>query len=137
MTIYVLLEWLSSGKASVYVVPPFDPIAFAELPAEQNDAAIAQRGKVYQAALIIFNLHAQSLDLAGARSKLCEDAYILRAIGHAATALFSTLCGTLRALSIEEQATMRALDGFEYAPHTRKQSVRLLDAENFHKPGVR
>ena len=36
------LEGLSSGEASLYVVPPFDLVALAQLPAEQNDAPVAQ-----------------------------------------------------------------------------------------------
>ena len=58
-----LLEWLSSGEARLRVVPPFYLVAFAQMPAEQHDAAIAQGRKVYQTACVIFELYAQSFKL--------------------------------------------------------------------------
>ena len=36
------LERRAAGEAGVDVVPPFEFVAFAELPAEQNDAAVAE-----------------------------------------------------------------------------------------------
>jgi hypothetical protein len=36
------LDRLSSGEASLYVVPPFDLVAFAQEPAEQDDAPVSE-----------------------------------------------------------------------------------------------
>jgi hypothetical protein len=93
-------EGLSSGEACVNVVPPFDLIAFAELPAEQYDAPVAQGGKVYKAAFIIFELNAKGFKLARERSEFHQKAHILWAVGHAAAALFRAFGSTLRGLSI-------------------------------------
>jgi hypothetical protein len=42
----VNLQWLSPGKSRFDIVPPFNLVAFVGFPTEQNDAAIAHRGKV-------------------------------------------------------------------------------------------
>ena len=44
----------AAGKACVYIVPPLELVSFAELPAEQDDTTITQRGEIYQAAFEIF-----------------------------------------------------------------------------------
>jgi hypothetical protein len=38
---FAFSEWLSSGEASFNVVPPFDLIAFAEKPTEQDNPPVA------------------------------------------------------------------------------------------------
>jgi hypothetical protein len=130
------LERLPSGEARVNVVPPFDLIAFAQMPAEQYDATITQRWKVYQAALVILELDAEGFKLAGARGEFGQQADVPCTIGHAAASLFSTFGGALCGLSIDEEPPVRALEGDKYAAHNRKQSIRFLNAEDFHKTGV-
>jgi hypothetical protein len=57
------LKRCASGKAGFDIVPPFDLVTFTELPAKQHDAAIAQRGKVYETAAKVFELDTQSFQL--------------------------------------------------------------------------
>jgi hypothetical protein len=40
------LERLPAAESSFEVVPPFELIAFVALPTEQDDAAVAHRGKI-------------------------------------------------------------------------------------------
>ncbi len=40
-TLDSILERLTASEACINVVPPFDAVAFAELPAEQHDASVA------------------------------------------------------------------------------------------------
>src|SRR2546423_15142110 len=129
----LLLHWLSSGEARVNVVPPFDLLAFAEMPAEQYHAPIAQRREVYEAALVILELHAEGFKLTCARGEFGEKLDVSCAVGHAATSLLSAFGGALRLLAIDEQPPMRALEGFKDASHNRKQRIRFLNAEDFHK----
>ena len=136
-TIYysLLLQWLSSGESCVNIVPPFDLIALAEVPAEQDHAPVAQGRKIYQAALVIFELDAEGFKLAGARGEFGEDAYIFCAAGHAAAAVLSAFGCILCSLAVFKQTTVSALNGLNNAPHGRKQCVRFFNTEDFHKNG--
>jgi hypothetical protein len=125
------LERLSSGEASVYIVPPFDLLAFAQLPAEQHDAAIAQGGKVYQPATVIFDLNAERVQLARERGKPQQQFNVSLAARHPAAAqLFG---GMPRGLAVGEQTPVRALDRDDYPAHGRQQCIRFFNAEEFHK----
>ena len=54
----------AAGKTRFDIVPPFYLIAFTELPAEQNDPAVTQRGKVHQTTAKVFELHAERFQVA-------------------------------------------------------------------------
>src|SRR5215213_6510269 len=71
--IFHSLERLPSGEARLDVVPPFYLVAFAELPAEQDDAPVAQGGEVNQAAGVVLELHAERFQLSRAGRKLEEE----------------------------------------------------------------
>ena len=57
------LKRRASGKAGVDIVPPLELVAFAQLPAEQDDAAIAQRRKIDQTTLEILDAGKQIEEL--------------------------------------------------------------------------
>jgi len=63
----VLLKWLASGETGFDIMPPLETISFVCFPAEQDDAAVAHRGKVDQTLLIIFKLDSQAFQLSGVR----------------------------------------------------------------------
>jgi hypothetical protein len=133
---FCLLEWLSSGEACVYVMPPLQFVAFAELPAEQHDPTVAQRRKVYEAARVVFHLNAQGFQLARSVGQPDQYSNIFWAAGHTAAALFRALCGVSCSRLKGEQAVMLALYRLDYTPHAREQSIRLFHAEDFHRIGA-
>jgi hypothetical protein len=124
---------LSSGKASFDIVPPFDVIAFAHLPAEQNDTPIAQGRKVNQAASVIFKLHAQGIKLARVCQEFDEKRYIAWAVRHSASALFRTFGCVLGGRLEEKNSAMSTLNTQQNAAYRREQRIRLFNAKNFHK----
>ena len=56
---FLRLKRSASSETGLDVVPPFQFIAFADLPAQQHYSAISQGGKVDQAAIKVFKLNSQ------------------------------------------------------------------------------
>ena len=57
------LQRLPAGESGFEVVPPLELIAFAGLPAKQDDATITHRRKIDQPALIVLQLHTHAFEL--------------------------------------------------------------------------
>lgn len=129
-------EWLSSGEAGFDVVPPFDPVTFAQQPAEQDDSSVAQRREVYQSARLILELDAERFKLAGAREEFDEERDVLRAVCHPASALFCSFGRALGGLRVRKQPPMSALNAQENSSHRGDQGVGFLDTKELHKTGV-
>ena len=68
----LILQRLASRESGIGVMPPFDLVAFTELPAEQHDPAASLCWKIDQAACVIFQLYACFIDLGRDLSDLIE-----------------------------------------------------------------
>src|SRR5919112_91127 len=77
-------EGLAAGEPGLDLVPPLQPVALAQLPAEQHHAPVAQAGEVYEPALVVFQLHAERFELARVLGQLRERRDIDRAADDAA-----------------------------------------------------
>jgi hypothetical protein len=121
-------ERLSAGESGVNVVPPLDAVALAQLPAEQHDAPVAQGGKVYQPALVIFELHAERLKLACARSQREERGDIAATARHPASAKLRAFGGVPGRFPLRDDACVGRLNAFQDVAHVRQQRVRFFDA---------
>ena len=115
------LEWLSAREPRLDIVPPFQLIAFIGFPAEKHDPAVAHRGKIDQALLIVFQLNPQAFQFASMGRELYQQVGIARAKRHSAAALLSALRGLSSGALKSHQAAMRLLNRFDDGPNTREQ----------------
>ncbi len=129
---FSFLQWLASGESGFDIMPPLDFIAFTKLPAKQHNAPVAQARKIYQAARIIFDLHADSFHFAGEHSELCQHTRIGCAANYPAAATFGCFRRFARRRLKREQPMMFALNGLNKATHGWQQCVRFFKAKNFH-----
>src|SRR5258705_13501249 len=53
----------TTAEPSFHVVPPFELVALAELPAQEHDPAVSKRREVDQATIKILQLHTQGFQL--------------------------------------------------------------------------
>ena len=81
------LQRRTAGKARIDVVPPLKLVAFIQLPAQQDDAAIAERGKINQTAIKILQLDAEGFNLAHLGGKVGEYPGVKNAARDSAAAL--------------------------------------------------
>ena len=126
------LERCTAGKSGVHVVPPFDAVALAKLPAQQHDTTVPQRRKVDQTAAKIFELNTESLKLTYARRESHENCGICDALGDPAAALLGSLGGLLGWVLIGDQTPVSALNPLNDPPHCGEKRVCFFNAENLH-----
>src|SRR5581483_3736086 len=125
-----VLQPLSPGEARVNVVPPLDMV-FAVLPAEKNDAVLAQVGEVAQAAVEILDLHSQTEDGLRVIGDAAERGDVADARGSAA-AFGSALAGHFDLRLEPAQHVALFLNFFKQVAQLRQQRVGFLDREKFH-----
>src|SRR5712664_3041699 len=98
---------------------PFELVAFVCFPAKQDYAALAHRRKVYQAVGVIFQLHAESFQLAGTQRQVDQEPCVLGTPSHAAATVLGRIRGQLRGVLERTQTAMRSLNGLHDWPHAR------------------
>src|SRR5687767_7338029 len=124
---------LSPGEAGFEVVPPLDALSFAALPAEEDDAPVAHGREVDEAALVVFDLHAEGFELARILGEVVEGLDVLGAARHSAAAELRALRSVARRLLLLGDVAVGALDGPDHPAHGRQQRVRFLDGKELHK----
>jgi len=102
----VPLEVLPASEASVNVVPPFELITFARLPTEKHDAAVAHGRKIDQSLRIVFQLHAEALQLSGPQRQFNQEPGVLRTSSHSPAPVFGTFGRAFRRRSKRYQTTV-------------------------------
>jgi hypothetical protein len=80
------LNSLATREAGFGFVPPLDLFWLAELPTEQNDAAIAKARKVYESAVVVFELDTKFGEIGRQLSDLIKCLYVCWTSGHTAAA---------------------------------------------------
>src|SRR5438876_2764219 len=104
-------------------MPPFELVALVCFPAKQDYASLAHRRKIYQTVGVIFQLHAETFQLAGKQRQIDQQARVLRTLWHAAATVLGTIRGQLRSVLERPQTAMRSLNGLYDRPHAREQGV--------------
>jgi hypothetical protein len=123
------LERRAAGEAGVDVVPPFEFVAFAHLPAQQDDPSVPERREVDQSALEVLQLDAKSFQFGHLRRELVQDMCIRYAIDDASAALFGGFRGFSGVVAIVREFSMGPLNLRENHSYARKQGVSFLDSE--------
>lgn len=128
-----ILQWLASGKSIFDVMPPFKLIAFVRLPTKQHNAAVAHGGKIDQTLVIVLELNAQALELAGMCRKVDQQPCVARALNKTAAAAFGA-DGSLFGLRLKvNQSTVTLLNrSYDWAD-AGQQRVGLFDGEKLHR----
>src|SRR6266498_4940947 len=98
-------KWSAAAKACVHVVPPFELISLAKLPAKQYDSAISKGWEIDEAAIEILQLNTQNVQLRHFFSQVSENLGVLHAVGHSAAALFCSFGSQLCVMAVCGQAT--------------------------------
>jgi len=111
-------------------MPPLDAV-LALLPAEEDDAAVAQVREVTQAAVKILDLDAEPEDLLGALEEVAHGRGVSEARGRAA-ALARALGGAPGfGREAGEQAAL-AVDPLEQAPELGQERIGFFDGKESH-----
>jgi hypothetical protein len=126
------LQRCAAGEAGVDVVPPLEFVAFAHLPAEQDHAAVAQRGEVDQAAFEILELYAQNLQLRDPAGQVSQSSCVNDARANSAAAFFRCFRRFFRLVAIARDVAMRLLNFSDNRTHARQKRIRFLNGEEFH-----
>ena len=114
------LKRRAPGKAGIDVMPPLEFVAFAHLPAEQHDAAIAQRRKIDQTTLKILELNAERLQLSDLKCQFRESGRVRDTIGYPAATSLRGFRGLLRFVAENNEPAMSALDSANDRSHAGK-----------------
>lgn len=126
------LQRRAAGEACIDVVPPLEFVAFAHLPAEQHDAAVAQRGKVHEAAFEIFELHAERFQLADRTRQFSQRLRVSDTGRNTAAASFRSFGRFLRFIAKLRDSAVRLLNLPDDRFDARKKRIRFLNCEQFH-----
>src|SRR6476660_1282054 len=118
------LKRLTSRETGFDLVPPLDPVGFAELPAEQNDASVTHARKVDKSASVVFELYAALMQVGRQFADLVESFYITCAIPHS-SAGFGGGRGGFCGISKSAERRIQAADLFERRSCGRQHFVRF------------
>jgi len=113
-------------------VPPFEAIAFAYLPAQQDNTAVTQRGEVYEAPTEIFQLHSKGFNFAYERCHIDQQRGIGDAVADASTSLLSIFGCLFGFVAVCDDLSVRSLDLSYYVANSRKQGIRFFHAKYLH-----
>ena len=126
------LKWSAAAESGVDVVPEFEFVALAELPAEEDDAAVSHRGEVNESAFEILQLHADIVQFRHLFGEIRENYGVLRTGRHAAAALFGAFRRELRLFAKSFQTPARTLDFLQNLAHRWQQRVCFFDSKKLH-----
>lgn len=129
MSYRLTLQWLSSSKSRVQIVPPFDVILAAS-PAQINDSFITPAGEVDQSLIEVFDFDAEAENLLRRGYKGSERVRILIAARDAAAAL-----ALARAFGFEGHSAKRCARQIylcEQPFDFWQQCVRFFEGKKFH-----
>jgi hypothetical protein len=128
-----ILQWLSSRKTVLDVMPPFDLVAFVRLPTKQHDTAVAHGRKIDQTLVIVLELNAQALELASISRKFDQQPRVARALNKTAAAALGA-DGSLFGRRLKgDQSTVTLLNrSYDWAD-AGQQRVGLFDGEKLHR----
>jgi len=104
------LKRLAARKTGFDIVPPFNLIALVSFPAEQDDAAVAHRGKIDQSLVIILELDTEVFQPARVGREGHQQCGIPRSFGQAAAAIFCSGGSMFGRTLKNNQAPVRLLD---------------------------
>lgn len=127
------LKPLPACKSGFEIVPPFDLVAFAHLPAEQHETVVAHRRKVDQPAFVIFELYAEVNQFLRVHR---EPQYGVEVIRAARDAAASTRGGFRGATCLRYEGrgfAVRLTYALDDEAHDRQQSVGFFDGEKLHE----
>ena len=105
-----VLEWRATREARVNIVPPLQLVAFAELPAEEDDAPVSEGRKVDQTALKVLKLNAETLQFGELDRQFGQHGCIRGAFANSAATLFGGLGCLLRFVAVTTELSMCALN---------------------------
>ena len=105
-----MLKRGASGKTCIDIMPPLQPVTFAELPTQQNYSAIAQGRKVDQATPEIFQLYAERLELSNQSGHFHEICGIRDAVGDASASMLGIFRCLVGSALLRNDPGMSTLD---------------------------
>src|SRR5882724_95863 len=122
----------AATKSCVHIVPPFELIAFAELPAQQHNPAVSERGEIDQATIEILQLDTQAFQFRHFLSEVSEEGGVMRTIRHPAASLFCSFGSQLCITTVRPQASPRTLNSLQNFAHRWQKRICLFDGKELH-----
>src|SRR5690606_16326796 len=135
LILILFFQWLAAGETVFDLVPPADVVGFADLPAEEDDAAVAHRGEVDKAAFVIFELDAGVGDLDGELADIVECLDVGGPALHTAAAIGGGRGGACGFAKPADRLVVK-LDQLELHADPRQQRVSFVHRKELHGSSV-